>query len=474
MKLPSPRHDLKRRIAPAATTSHMALRRLCWLPVIIAVCCILALYLHTARIQSGVNSKLSMSDQSAYMDFAISAYDSQLHYTGGRNRMPLFSWLMALFYLPELSDEAFFAVGKLVNVWLSVLILALLGAAFLRRFSKLYGAYATLCIAFLAFVLKSPFFQAEILFYGLFAAAYICAIDNLRNPGWRRSLAVGLLLGLAHFTKASALPALLIYLASLALCWCGTLLRAERKSNQAGSLPAQALLTVLAFGGLLLPYLHESYQHYGSHFYNVNTTFYVWYDSWSEAKAGTRAAGDRIGYPDLPPDKIPSLQKYLREHSPQQIVDRVLVGSQRLISYGCTREKSFHRYGYCSQVALGLLVFVFAVPLLIRQTAARKPLEHAQIVCFTLAIFAAYALGAAWYMPITGNEGPRVLLVLIVPFYWTLGLATHAEPVQALKLRLWGYRCKLTSLLFGLMSLTLVYEIYQVVAFRAATMYGGK
>ena len=440
----------------------------------LAVCCCLALYLHIARVQSGVNHNMGMSDQSAYMDFAVDAWETQLHYTGGRNRMPLFPWLMALFYAPDMSEEAFFAVGKQVNVWLSVLILALLGAAFLRRFSRLYAVYAILCIAFLAYVLKSPFFQAEILFYGLFAAFYIRALDSLRQPSWRASLEVGLWLGLAHFTKASALPALLIYLGCLALRFCIQLLRGNIRREAALRPPAHALLTALAFVILLSPYLHESYQRYGSHFYNVNTTFYVWYDSWGQAKAGTKAAGDRVGYPDMPPDDIPSLQKYLREHSAQQIIDRFRIGAQRLFAFGCARENSVHRYGYCSQVALGMALLAVCAAALLARTPARELLDKAHIVVFQLAILLVFALGAAWYMPITGNEGPRVLLVLIAPCYWTLGLATHAPSLQAIRLQLGGRSIKALALVYALLSATLVYEIAQVWAFRAATMYGGK
>ncbi len=452
----------------------MAPRRLTWLPLVIAACCLVALYLHIARIQSGVNANMSRSDQSAYMDFAIDAYHSQLQYTGGRNRMPLFPWLMALFYTPDTTEEAFFAIGKLVNVWLSVLVLALLGAAFLRRFSRLYATYAILCIAFLVFVLKSPFFQAELLFYGLFAAAYICALDKLETPSWRRSLTVGLLLGLAQFTKASALPALLIYVASLGFCWLGQLLRGSRKRKQAWQLPAYALLTVLAFVGLLLPYLHESYQRFGNHFYNVNTTFYVWYDSWAEAKAGTKAAGDREAWPDLPPEEIPSLQKYLREHSSQQIIDRFRIGAQRLFEFACTRENSVHRYGYCSQVILGMALLALCLPWLLVKSPSRELLDKLPMLAFTLAIFAVYTLGAAWYMPITGNQGPRTLLVLALPFYWTLGMVTHAPALQALRIRLGGRTTRVMSLVFALLSITLTYEIIQVLAFRAASMYGGK
>ena len=440
----------------------------------LAVICCIALYLHIARIQNVENHRLGASDQSAFMDFAVEAYASRWQYTGRRNQMPLYPWIMAIFWSPDMSEEAFFAVGKQVNIWLSVLILALLGAAFLRRFSRLYAIYAILCLAFLAYVLKSPFFQAELLYYGVFAAAYIRALDSLRRPGWRLSLEVGVWLGLAHFAKASALPALLIYLGCVGLRFFIQALRGKQARESALRLLLHALLSALAFLILLSPYLHESYQRYGYYFYNVNTTFYVWYDSWGEAKAGTLAAGDAYGYPDMPPEDIPGLQKYLRDHSTQQVIDRFVTGGRRLFEFGCTLENSVHRYGYCSQVAFGLALLAFCLPWLLLRTSRRALLANAHIVIFALAIFLAYALGAAWYMPISGNQGPRVLLVLIAPFFWTLGMVTHAPELQAIRLRIGHLHIKLMIAVYALLSISLVYEIAQVIIFRAAEMYGGK
>lgn len=431
----------------------------------------LALYFHIARIQNEKNSDLNQSDQGAYIEFAVEAWNTHLHYTGGRNRMPLFPWLMSLFYAPDLSDEDFFAVGKLINTWLSALALMLLSAAFLRRFSFAFVAYSVLCIAFLTFVVKAPFFQAELLFYSLFAVAFIRALDNLRQLSWRGSAEVGLLMALAHFAKASVLPMLLIFVASLGFRWCVQLLLGGARGELL-RLPGQAALCLLAFFLALLPYLQESYQRYGSHMYNVNTTFYVWYDSWAEAKAGTKAAGDREGWPDLPADEIPGLHKYLREHTLQQIIDRFVNGTLGLISIGCEGESNAHRLGYCPQVAAGLAIMSLSLPWLLWNTNRRVMLDAAHLVIFAAAIFVAYALAAAWYLPI--SQGPRTLLVLIAPFYWTLGLLMHAPPIKALKMRIGAVEITAANLLYGILSITVINEIYQLATWRAVTLYGGK
>ena len=232
-----------------------------------------------------------------------------------------------------------------------------------------------------------------------------------------------------------------------------------------------AVLAALAFLAFLFPYLQESREKYGSHFYNVSTTFYFWYDSWAEAKAGTLAAGDHEGYPDLPPEEIPSLEKYLREHTLEQMVERVREGAEWLIGLSCTLDFSMSRYGYCSQVAAGLLLMLCSLPLLLRHLSWRGLPEGAPATFFAAAIFIVYFLGSAWYLPISGTS-TRVVLVLAAPFFWALGLVMHAGPVQALRVRIGPRRVSVSRLIIMLLGVTLVYEIYLVVTDRAATMYG--
>lgn len=452
--------------------------------IAVALCACVLLYLHIAGIQYGVNLDMESIDQGRYREFAKQAHETGLRFTGNRASMPLFPWIMALFYSPEMTDREFFEAGKQLNTRLSVLMLLALGAAFYVRFSPLYATYATLSIAFLVYVLKSPAFQPELLYYSLFGFAFMLALSNLSAPTWRKSLAVGLLFGLAHFTKAGALPAMAIYVGSLGFRTVVRLLRQEGGRQWVVKNGIHAFLALFAFLALLFPYLQESYQKYGSHFYNVTTTFYAWYDGFDEARQGTRAAGDRVGYPDLPPEEIPSLEKYLREHTVQQILERFRNGLKWLYELSCTLDRTpspFEspgdgpggRLGYCAQVGAGLALIALSAVLLLRKKTADEIREKGQVLFFVVMIFVVYTLGAAWFMPISGTS-TRQFLPLTVPFFWTLGLVLHSHAVQSLRLQLDHHSFRVFNLVFGLLSLILLDEILVVLTERAATVYGPK
>ena len=70
-----------------------------------------------------VNNNMGHTDQSAYMSFAKQARDTHFEYRGGRNRMPIYPYLLALLYKEDISDDDFFDDGKLFNIRLSLILL---------------------------------------------------------------------------------------------------------------------------------------------------------------------------------------------------------------------------------------------------------------------------------------------------------------------------------------------------------------
>ena len=111
------------------------------IPILIAL---VYLYVTIANIQSEVNVFRTDYDQGAYINFVKKTHDSRFHFTGNRNRMPIYPFFQALFYSPELEDEEFFQDGKQRNVILSIAGLFVIGTVFFLRFSKLFATYAFL------------------------------------------------------------------------------------------------------------------------------------------------------------------------------------------------------------------------------------------------------------------------------------------------------------------------------------------
>ena len=435
----------------------------------------LSLYLNVAKQQSHVNHDLTRSDQGAYMDIAQKAYETHFQYTGTRNQMPLYPWIQALFYSPEMDDETFFQQGKRLNVVLSLVCLLALGIAFFAKFSKIYAFYSILVIAFLVFAIKSPFFQTEILFYTLFGFAFMLSLDTLISPKWYKSIGLGILFALAHFSKASAMPGLFIFASSYSILFLHKLFSRSLSMGQVRQILYYALAPLVVFMSLLFPYFQESKERYGTYLYNVNTTFYMWYNSWEEVENGTKLAGDRSGWPDMPDEEIPSLSKYLNEHSSDEIIDRLRRSITQILQSGCYGKRSKHRYGYCSQVGLSLIILgIGLLMLLFKSIQLHKsvPNIYIHIVWYILSFFVLYTLSFAWYIPIV--RGNRTFLALLIPLLWTLGLVVHTPQIQSLQFILFQRPIKVFHIVYLLMTLTLFHEIYQIITIRAAILYGGK
>jgi hypothetical protein len=272
---------------------------------------------------------------------------------------------------------------------------------------------------------------------------------------------------LAHLTKASILPGLaifsLVYALSLGLGWL--------RSRQAFA-PGRAELTrrllvlplvLVVFLASVYPYISTSKRVFGRYFYNVNSTFYIWYDSWEEAKQGTRAHGDRIGWPDMPPEQIPSPGKYLREHTPGQIGDRFIRGAKLVW------EEVSDSYGYLPYVLIyaGLLAVATVA---YRRQAADMIRANPIPLLFAGLYFWAYLLLYFWYAPIAA--GNRLILAQFLPLMYSLS--------SGLSALLQGKSIRLASREVGLLVVVnlailpfILYDVTTVLTDRAGWMIGG-
>jgi hypothetical protein len=378
------------------------------------------------------NVDMGRTDQSAYMDYARQLKVSGYAYPGDFNRMPVYPFLLSLVLRPGMTDPQFFMAAKYLNIFLSIVLLALLAVIFFRRYSPLHALNLVLIVAFTVYVYKAAWVQAEVLFYFLNTCLFLLLWTLLRRPEILTAIGAGVIAGIAHLTKASLWPGLLVFGLTALLQGTAGLVRNVRSKepqfSKEGS-PGRVLLIPLAgivFLAVIAPYLRMSQRLTGHTFYNVNSTFYVWYDSWQEAEAGTKAHGDRTGWPDMPSSEIPSLAKYLREHTARQMVQRVVDGGQEVMDHVLSS------YGYFDYLLVygGLLILASVA----RWRKTRRLIaENSFFLFFVLSYFAIYVLLYFWYAPITA--GDRLILALFIPLLLVLssGLRSSvgASPFEA-------------------------------------------
>ncbi|WP_420643771.1 hypothetical protein [Candidatus Leptofilum sp.] len=419
-----------------------------------------------------VNTDMTRTDQAAYMRMAEQLKTSNYTTLTDRARMPIFSFLLSLFYEPGISRELFFYRGKLLNIVISLISLPLLFLIFKRYLPLFTAVNLTLIHAFTVYIFKAPFVQAELLFYLFNFLGFLLLCRLLWQPTsdqnvWKTAVLTGIVLGVAHLTKASVLPGLALFFGIAVLQAIFRQWVSPRSPRQFLRNLATPLLVLLFFLLTIWPYIQNSKEQFGRYFYNVNSTFYIWYDHWDEVEAGTKAHGDRVGWPDMPPEELPSAAKYLREHSFDQIGQRLFEGL--LVIFITTRNS----YGYWIYACL-LFGFVLIVALFNWHKAKTIVAQHPFLALFVNGYFAVYILLYAWFWPI--SSGTRFSLALFSPVMFVLAFIMYRLFEDHLLLQLksqsaqtvhWG------QLLNWVFLALLLIDVCIILAVRISTVYGG-
>lgn len=362
-----------------------------------------------ARHSEEVNFDMDSTDQSAYMNYARKMRESGYEFVGGRNRMPVYPFLLSRVYEPGLVDYLYFERAKRFNALLSIFLLAVI-YVILRVYLPPPATAAMLGVtAFTLFLFKAAYVQCELLYYTLVFASFVLMLEVLRRPRWPLGLLAGATAGLAHLTKASVLPGLLIFL----VVGTGVFLI----SRSLRGLIAVAL-TAVCFLAVIYPYISTSKKVFGRYFYNVNTSFYLWYDSPEEVMSGTREHGDRSGWPDMPEEEIPGPLKYFREHTWGQMLGRVASGLAGM------HQRASRAYGYYKFVLLYTGLAVLALAWSPRRTAGWLR-RHAGTASFAACYIPAYLILFAW-LESSMLSGHRVSLVLFLPLMFCAVLIVEA------------------------------------------------
>ena len=356
------------------------------------------------------------TDQGSYVNFTQALYHDPSYING--NQMPLFPFIVRLFYQPGMSEETLFELGKLVGIGVSLISLTAISIIFYHYFRGLLAASLILITAFTLYIFKAPYYQAELLFFTLFFVAFVLMCQAFGQLTLRRAFLIGLLLGLAMLAKASAVVPLVLFaglkVVQIGVTWFTSRFSVRRESVLKSL--AGVALVVIVFLLVLSGYMASSRRIFGPLFYNVNTTFYMWYDSWDEVLRGTRAHGDRVGWPDMPAEELPSLSKYWADHGPRYMLRRVTQGLEVTYEKHCTYNYNY-AFGYCKYVAaFGVAAIVFvALNLSVILQALRRNLF---LVLFCASYLLTHFILSGWWVPI--SPGRRFLLAMYLPLMFIL------------------------------------------------------
>jgi hypothetical protein len=274
----------------------------------------------------------------------------------------------------------------------------------------------------------------------------------------------GTLAALAHLTKAALLPMMAVFVVACLIKGSGNLFFGDREKRFPESFLAGTVATAV-FLAVLSPYLLTNKRVFGHYFYNVNTTFYMWYDDWPHASVGTILHGDGVGWPTMAADQLPSASRYWRDHTAGQIAARVADG------FADMAERSYKTYWY-----LNYVVAFLALALLLAATRWKDVIALARdrpaVASFVVMYAAVYLLGIAFYAPVSGTGTTRFLLAHLLPCLFVLSLLFAREPFCRAE---WRFaRLTLRTQHFHLLiSAMLAFDLLFVIWPRLMTTYGG-
>lgn len=446
--LPSPIRGLSASL-DKITPYYVALYKVRWVLILCAFLVLgYAYYQLTSMHAAQVNQSPQFSDQDTYLAIAEKAYETGFQYKGDRNRTPLYPYLLVSVYKSSMDRMEFFEAGKHFNIVISLVMLV--GIFTLARIflPDIQAGILTFVTAVGLYIYKAGYVQVELLYYTLSFAGYVLMTWMLLRPSVLLGIATGTVTALAYLAKASILPAValfsVVYVLKYVFSWYKTRRLGSERSGvgvffRGYILPF--LVVLIVFLSLLFPYLYENKQVYGQYFYNVNSTFYMWYDSWAEVEAGTEGHGDEFGWPDLPPEEIPTLGKYLREHTSQQIVQRFINGFE---SQWNNIIKPYGRFNFIAFYTLGLVIVAILNPC-ISFGLLRK---YWYLVLFFLGYMGGYLLLFAWFSPISDYLDTRFTYGLYLPYLFSIFVALYQIAIQDPQVRIGQLTIRNTLLLW--------------------------
>ncbi len=387
-----------------------------WWPCLVVWFIVAAIYLIGAvRQRNTLNLSATAGGQYPYLVYGQGmAKEGWWGHFGDRNRMPVYPALLSLVHNENWDDfvarSSYFAIGS------SLAALVLIGVGAYAALPKLHATVFTTIVAVAIFSKYASFVQAELLYYALFFISWLLLCRLLKQPDVRTAAMAGAALGVCFLAKASALPLIVAFALVLIVQTTLNAVIAQNRIEREGSRRIASLaIVLLTFFVICSPYLKTNYDRFGKLFYNVNSTFFMWCDSWGEAEAFANKYKIEKRYPEAPIGEIPSAIRYLRAHSGEQIIKR--------FSYGVeTIAKLFWQER--SALYLALLGAICVIMCVIHRSKLRDLLAGQWwVIAFTSFVILGYLLLYVWYAQVAYGE--RFVLSLMLPCqfgaFWILG-----------------------------------------------------
>lgn len=312
---------------------------------------VIAFFTFTYLIMNDI-SPINKYDENAYLNHVRTILTSENYwYLGDRNRMPFFNYYLSIFYNSELTELQNYYNLKTANLILTCILSFLF---FLKINRKFQNKFLLINLSF--FILVIPIFAlvhqllVESIFFLGFCLLLIYFEQFYENPSILNSIKLGFAGTATYLLKYTGLT--VFFAISLFTLIFGLF-------NKKRSLIKKFLVVFLTFFIIVSPYLYENYMNFNKHiFYNVNSEFYIWADSWEEIVDGVRANNDRIGWPTMDESELPSFSKYVSEHTLSDAVNRFIYGFKAIGEDYFSLEKLGSHISFVTLAILLMIIYI--------------------------------------------------------------------------------------------------------------------
>ncbi len=367
---------------------------------------------------SHVNVDPVRHDQQAYLDQARMLAETSFHGFTNRVEMPIFPYILALFYSPRLDPTGWFWRGKVVAIGVA-LVVSMFFALLARRLLPASAArLVTIVCVFYVFLPRAAYVQVEVIYYFLALSALLALVSFVRTPTFPRAALAGALAAIAWLAKASFLLPLGVFTATFVVRELVAALRGGSRRDLALHL-ATAAVVVVTFAALVYPYARKSREWCGSYLYNTSATYVIFCDGWEDFVARMASLGSPADWWKLA-DKtnVPSMSRYLATHSVLQVFAREIVGLALVVGNFLLTP--------CAPFAIALGVTAAVV-------LRRRPDVRARLFRWdprapwlpVVAYFVVHALALGFYGVIGANA--RFSLSVVVPGFVLLAMGMSPQ-----------------------------------------------